>query len=804
MIINIIKLVLRNILHNKTVSTLNIVGLSLGLATSFVILLYILHEVQWDCYHEKKDRLFRIITEDHKFDTKSSSTPFILAPTLKDEIPEIEQVSRIYNLRVQIKKDDSFQKVIHFKSVDPALLDMFSINMVAGNRETTLIDPYSVILSKKIADYYFPDSDALNKVITIKLDGQQHQLTINGIFKDIPEKSTFKANFITQIHQAKGHIENYWSKHYEDPCSNWALATIDTYILLNEKSNFDDLRQNLLALSGKYSDNDRPYTYFLQPLKNIYLHSNHLINNKLLRGNIKNLYIFSTIAAVLLLMSAVNFILLSTARTTQRTKEFGMRKVLGANRFAITLQVIGESLVMSVVALPIAVTLTLIFLPIFNTYLGFDLSLFDFNSSFFIGVGILTILLGVLPGLYISSRLSKLKPILTLNPRFAGAYGKSKLWKSLIGFQLVIFISLITNSITIYRQLQYTKNIDMGFNKDNLILIDDSPRNEFIRKYGFSLSNIESFASKLEIYKNEILNNPNIISASAVSYIPPTGHSTMAPMFVYQEPDEQVIIEFIYADKDFIETLQLKVVKGESFIDQSRVYRENTFLVNETAEKMLGIKDMTSYDENLIGIVKDFHLHSIYDKIPPICIALNNKYNGNLIIKTSPEKLSNTIQFLDTKWDDIFPDISFKYSFFDSYVEQLYSSDFDFEKIIRLFTSITILIACIGLLGLSLFISERRLNEIGIRKVLGATALDIIQLLYREFIVVILVSTILSVPIVIYTIGGWLHEFEYQVSLNSISFIISSLIAISIIFLTLGFKIINASLTNPVKILRYE
>jgi len=805
MILNILKLALRNILHNKTVSTLNIVGLSLGLGTSFVILLYILSEVGYDDYHKKKDQLYRVITEDLKFNSKTPNAPFILAPTLQEEISGIERTSRIYNLVAQIMFDKQWERISHFRSVDPSLLKMFSIQLIKGDLETALDEPTSVLVSERMASKYCPDSDAINKVLVFYINGKPRRLKITGIFKDIPSKSTFKANFIGPILFAEESINKTWSTYHDNPTENWTLPTLSTYILINKNSDIGDIRLALTGFNKRHSDEQRPLAYSFQPISKIYLHSKHLDNNSLPQGNLRNLYIFSAIAIIGLLMSATNFVLLSIARTSTRAKEIGMRKILGADRLTIFYQIMIESVILSIITLPFAFIVAFLILPIFNTYLGFELSIYsNWNISYSIWIVVITILLGAIPGIYISIHLSRLEPIRIINSRMSNVNTKSIFWKILIGLQLVIFISLITISLTVYRQMRYTKKIDMGFNKENLILIGDASSGEFFRKVDISLENIELYATRIKSFKNVIQNNSNIVNASTVSHIPPTGHSMRSPWYKYQQPDEEVIIEGIAVDQDFIETLEIKIVEGVQFKDSSGAFREGSYLLNETAAKILEIEKLTTYDDKLIGIVKDFQIHSIYEKVPPLSVELQTQFNTCLIIKVSSINIDKTINFLAGEWKKVFPDIPFNYSFWDNHVDRLYQSDLKFEKIVRSFTSITILIACIGLLGLSLFISERRLNEIGIRKVLGATALDIIQLLYREFIVIILVSTIISVPIVTYLIGGWLQEFEYQVSLNSFSFVISSLFAIFIIFLTLGFKIINASLTNPVNILRYE
>jgi len=798
MIKNLLKASFRHFLRHKLFSSLSIAGLAIGLAAGFAILLYVLNEIHYDSYHTKRKRIFRIIGEDISFDVKSPQTPFILAPTLQQEIPAIEKVSRIKGLIVKVEHNNTFENARYFMSVDPSLFEIFSIELLEGDPKTVLNDPYSVALSEEMANRYFPDNDAINKTISVKIQGELYDLKITGIFKNIPVQSTFKANFICPIFYTKKTLEK---RHNLDPypTQSWTFPSVSTYILVADNTNIKNLQKTLAGFSKIHSREKRPFNFFLQPLDKIYLHSSHLVNNHLPEGNIKNIYFFTTIALSILFMAAVNFILLATAQSTVRIKEIGIRKVLGSSRLALMGQITAESILIALISLPIAVALVEFLLPILNRFLGTKLSLFlNANVSFFLIIISITFLLGGLSGGYISFHLSRLQPTKILNSRMNSGSTKSTFWKVLIGFQLVIFISLVTVSLFIYRQMQYTNNIDMGFNKENLVVID-LPFYEHFKKYGFN--NLEAFMSKYESYKNEIKNHPNVINASLAVEIPPGLGWMRAPMHRFDEPEKYVNVDGFAGDYDFVETMGFQILTGRSF---SKNDGKGTFLLNETAAEELGIKDLTSYDEKLIGILKDFHPYSLHEKIPPVIISLYTKSATKIVVRVSPKYISDTIQFLKEKWSDFAPNRPFSYKFFDEYVEQLYAADLNFDKMMKFFTFLAVTIACLGLWGLSLFLSDRRTKEIGIRKVFGATMSNIISLLYKEFIVILLISSIISVPIVLYAIGKWLQNFAYHVDINFMTFFLSDIIALLILCITIGFRTVKASGTNPVNILRYE
>lgn len=797
MLLNYLRLFFRNFVRHKAFSFINIAGLSVGLAAGFVILNYVLHETGYDKYHEKGDMIYRVVTYNKNFEVFSALAPFIMAPTMADEFPEVEFFARTSRLPFsKIKRDQSWDVIWHIQSVDPALFSILTIDFISGDPETALADPSSVVLSEKMADKYFPGGNALGGSITVQNRTGIHDLTVTGIFRDLPEQSTFRADCITSIEHGKKYRESFFRGAPINPIKGWTFPSFNSYILLKPNTDVNKTKQKLVDFSKKHSHPQVPFSFQLQPLRDMYLRSAHFQNYPFPQGNLDHIRLFSFVAILILFMSAVNFTLLSTARSFMRTREVGMRKVLGARRADLIGQALLESVVTAFIALPAALILARLFLPALNSYLGKDLTLDYIGNAtlgvLFIGV---TLMLGLLSGASTSLTLSRLQPVYILRAQAGKGRFRPISRRILTIFQLIITISLISATLTVYRQVRYATNKDLGFNMENVIVIDVMRvRDEFVSHY--------------PSLKSELKHHPGIIDVSAANIIPPSDSRMYSKIPRIDDPEKTVEIEGVGVDYGFFETLDIPLLQGRNFSEDYGADDETSAILNETAVKSLGITDPLNAtlpgNMKIIGVVKDFYFHSLRYQIYPTSFNLTDKYLGRIIIKLEQDNINEAIDFIRDKWSTFMPNEPFAYRFLDEQLHELYEEEKNFGRAMRRFTLVAVVLACLGLLGLSIFIAQRRLKEVSIRKVFGASVPDIIRLLSREFILLVGISTLLSVPFVLHGMNRWLRDFVNHIRIDAWIFILAGFLALILSWAAVSIQIIKAALTNPVEVLSYE
>jgi len=791
MLTHYFKTAIRNIARNKIFSIINIVGLTIGLASSFLILLYVLNETGYDKYHKKRNQIYRVITE-YIDSWEQPGTACILAPTMKSDFPEIEFIARINTIITSLKKGEEYINERYFRTADNDIFEIFTLPFLKGNPKTALADPFSVVISESMADKYFENQDPLGKVLTIMAMDEEIQLTVTGVMKDIPENSTYKADFIGTTELAI----KYWGKRFNNKnfTVDWSATYFgQTYILLPKNCKASELEQKFSGFEKKYLPEGFRMKFHLQPLTDVYLKSSHFMNNRGAIGNIKNVYIFSFIGLFILIIACINYIILSTARSATRSKEIGIRKVIGAGRKNLAKQILGESVIVSFISLPIALLLVHLLLPTVNQLFNKELIInYTQNWQFIIGFIFVTLFVGLISGSYIAFYLSSFRPVEVLKSKINTGITKSVYRRILITVQLIIFIVLILGTGIIFRQIHYANNKDMGFNKEGIVIIyyDDD---EFRRRY--------------ESFKNEVAKNPNIINVSGAMFSPPYNGGMEWDVPGVDDPSQVTKVEGLAVDFNYIETYEFKLKEGRSF---SREFPSDSsaIILNETAVKELGLVDPVGKKINnrtIIGVIKDFHLHSFHMEIKPMIIDIMRlKYAREVVVRIHPGKISETISFLEDKWEEFAPDSPFEYSFFDDALEQLYREEQIFGKIISIFTFLAIFIASLGLFGLSLFIAEQRTKEIGIRKVFGSSVSRIFKLISKEFILMVLIANLIASPIAYYFMNKWLENFAYRTKIEIWLYIVAVALSMFIVLITMSFQTLKAAYTNPAESLRYE
>jgi len=758
------------------------------------MILYVTNEVSYDRHNEKFNDICIITTEMTNVGWTEPWTPALLGPTIKAEIPEIRSTARVARNRGTVRiKDKIFDENICV-SADPELFDILTIPLKEGTRENIFRERNSVVISENASRKFFGNRDPIGETITYESkQDSTYDLTITGVIKNLPSTSTFKADLIVPLFINENWFSRYWGKFKKNPLNDWSLGPFVTYVLLQKNGSQTQFESKLDRVTKNHLPPNSYEKFHPFPLKDLYFHSSEMVNIRFPQGNLTNVYIYSTAAFLLLLIACINFIILSTGTAGIRTREIGVRKVIGAERHNIIKQIATESLFIFILVIPVAFLLVEIFLPYVSRLLGKEIERNYFHNW---GKLILFILIaisaGVLSGSYISIYLSKLNPIDILHNRFGSGSSGTLFRKLLITGQMIIFMGLILGSITIYKQLRYFHNKDFGFNKDEVLVFygeDKSLRNNF------------------DGFKNELKTNPDIMNVSGANMIPGTGSRMVVTLRSKDNPEKIVKVEGSEVDREFIKTMGMKITAGRDFEEADLQKSKRGYILNETAARELGMTNHvgeTLDTWEIIGIVKDFNFHSLHEPIGPMFLSLGTNYINEIVVKVRKGKIPGSIQFVKEKSREFNGGSAMDFEFFDERLSQLYVEEEKFAAVIGYFTGLSIFVSCLGLFGMSLFIVQRRVKEIGVRKVLGASRWNILYLIAREFIILVLIASVITIPIAIYLISGWLQNFAYRIDVDIV--IVAGTVAAALIITlsTVGIKVLKAAAANPVESLRYE
>lgn len=805
MLKNYIKTALRNLSRNKLYSFLNITGLAIGMACCFMIFFYVQDELSFDRFHEKADRIFRVtshfVIQDRDMDFASSA--HVQGPMFKDEYPEVEDYVRFnsFGSRRIIRYEEKMFTEEKFIWVDNSVFNVFSFNLIKGNREDVLTKPNTVVITEDMAEKYFGDEDPVGKNLLVHGDTLY---LITGVVENIPKNSHVRPDFLASF-----------STLELEPTGNAAqdlVSNVDyyTYLLLREGADYKALERKFVGFVDKYlapviKSIAGTAEYGLQPLTSIYLYSDK--ENELDRtSDISYIYLFSAIGLFILLLACLNFMNLSTARSANRAKEVGLRKVVGANRGQLIKQFLGESMILTFIAVLLAVVLVYASMQIFNQISGKEMSRdVIFNPVLLLGLFGLFIVIGIIGGSYPAFFLSAFHPAEVLYGRLKRGAKSSLLRIVLVSLQFTVSIVLIIGTLLVNKQLNYVRNHRLGYDKDHVIAL--RIRNEDTQK-------------KSRTIKQELLQHPNVLKVSASSSLP-LGQNSFSAFQPGGKPMTEMSMFFTQiVDEDFLDTYNIELVQGRNFSLEFSTDPQEAIIINQVAVDKMGWQDNPLGKEinafmslterkgyRIIGVVSDYHFQSLHEEIQPLILFNASPYGGDyyrISIRVKPENIQETVVFIKSKWgefDSLYP---LEYVFVDDQYDALYRTEERLGKLVGYFTILAIIIGCLGLFGLSSYSAEQRTKEIGIRKVLGASIPGIVFLLVREFTKWVFLAVVIAWPIGYFAMKAWLRNFAYRINLGVDTFIGAALLALVIAVLTVTFQAARAAMTNPVNSLKYE
>lgn len=785
----------RNLLRHPFSSSINIIGLATGITCCIFISLYVWSELQADEFHTNKENIFQAHITSRETGRAGNSEPYPFGTSLQNEFSEIRKIVRLGqdNVSIRAGKDTYFYED-KFYWTDSSFFNVFSFPLVKGNEATALKDPYSLVMTESMAKKYFKDEDPIGKVVELKIyDGdRKFPFTVTGVVKDIPKNSTIQFGFIAPMHTALmvyPQFENFWS-----------LSWVTTYALVDNNSAIKEKEKQSSAFYEKYVGKGMDHAGLeFQPMSRLHLYSGHVGKN--LADAITNVYLFAIIGVFIFLLACVNFVNLSTARAELRKKEVGVRKALGAFRKQLFAQFMVEALLTATVVMVLSFAATSALQPLASQYIEGTSILFSalVLPSVFLGT---MILIGVFAGLYPAAFLSSFHPLEALK-------GKTeKLTQSvfsprqlLVVFQFTISIGLIAGTLIINKQVRYLKEADLGMATDQLITIPVDDR---------------ELQKKMTSIRELMVTTPGVMGAAT------TGESFPAAMnntwdIAWQgsaQEEDRRAIGIISIDADYFDLINAQFAEGRN-LSHEHGTDSSGFIINEAARSMLGVTEATGMEVNIggktgtiIGVVKDIHHYSLHQKVQPIAYLLvpapNRACSDNLVLKITNQSLPSTLASLKNKWETLTQDRPFEYHFVDEEFARTYEQEESFLTLFEVFSGLAIVIACLGLMGLSSFVVNRRMKEIGIRKVLGASIPQILLMLIKGFSVPIVIAFLIAGPGVYYLMNGWLDKFAYKVTVDAVLIIASGLVAWLVAFSFIGFQSWKAARINPVKTLKDE
>ncbi len=805
MLKNYFKIAFRNLLRNKTVSAINVLGLAIGIASCILILLYVQYEFSFDKFNKNYNRIYRTASEISFSGRtiKAAVSSDKLGPALKENIPGVENYARIFDIGVIARQLVRFQNrsfyTRGFMFVDSSFFSIFSYKLLEGNSSSALSVPYSIVITKSAALEYFGDRDPVGQMLQLQQGDTTFNFTVTGVAADPPSNSSLQFQFLGSFSTL---YTNWWAQDFS--ISKWGAMNFYTFILLSDNYSEGNLKAELASftkrhLQGNPELDGMNISIILQSLRDIHLFS-HLDFDFPSNINPQPLYILSAIALFLLFLACVNFMNLSTAKYVKRSKEVSVRKVLGAERAQLILQFLGESLITSFLATLIGLGLVELLAPYAHALTGVGLGFHPLNGgAIAIGFVAATVVTGLLAGIYPALFLSSLEPLSIFKRTIKSVNLGDAVRKFLVAFQFTVSIALIICAIVVRNQLSYIQDSNLGFNKDNLVVIS-------LCRPLWHADEI----SRFDAYRTEITRNANVISTTA-SYGYPGGIFMKTGFQTSGKDSKVMVMNWIPVDSDFINVLDLHMKAGVPF---SQAHTQYGMIINESAQRELGLdkpigQELVTHNGlgncKIVGVVRDFNYQSLRNKIDPLVIfdGKESQYQF-LICKIDPRNYQATLNFLGEKWHEFYPGYSFDYSFLDADLAKLYVNDGRFGGAVNGFAGLAILIACLGLFGLASFGVEERTKEVGIRKVLGASVTGIIRLLSSEFVKLVLVANLIAWPLAYYVMTRWLQGFAYRTAIGIWIFILAGAIALAVALITVGAHAVKAATANPVDSLRYE
>ena len=799
MLKNYLKVALRNLRKHKVYSFINILGLAVGLAASVLIALYVFDELSYDRFHVNADRTYRVVADwSNKGDSRihQLGTPSVLARTIRSFYPQVESLVQITGPfgDCVIRYGENALKEPDVFAAEPSFFTVFTFPLLKGDSETALRDPYSLVMTQSLAAKLFGQEDPLDKTVEIPVLSQQHPFRVTGIARDVPQNSHFRFELLLSL------ITLF---PQENP--GWTSNNFATYLLLRDGVTQELMEEKLVEIDKVYFEGGRPHLpwiWTLEPVKNIHLYADLVTGNQP-NGSIAYVKLFTVVAFLILFIAGINFVNLATARSAKRAREVGIRKIVGSLKRQLVGQFLGESILLSLIALIFAVVIIQAALPFYRSMTGRALSLPYFSNPFVIpGLLGLALLVGFLAGLYPAFFLSSFRhtDVLKGSP-LAGKGRRSLVLRSgLVVFQFAMSVLLIIGSLVIFRQLNYIKSQRLGFDKDHVVVVH----------------NADNLFSQYDAFKERLNQHSGISGVSAVRSIPGAGTPNWGIGVQGVADDRPLNMNFLTCDHDFAEVLNIQMVEGRFF---SREYPSDVdaVVINEKAAEYFGIPEpvgkklriwWTKKNLTIIGIMDDIHFESLHRDVRSMGYVLPEAIGSTrrpfLLVKVDSARAYEVLSFIREAWDSVSAGLPFEFSFMDDRINGLYQNDNRAGKIVTIFSCLAIFVSCLGLFGLAAFITEQRTKEIGVRKVLGARLPQIVWLLTGQFVKWVIVANVIAWPVGYWVMDRWLRGFAFRTGLPAMIFLASGLAALGIALVTVSSQVIKAALSNPAQSLKYE
>ena len=795
---NYIKIALRNLRSSPGFTAINVFGLAVGVACCLLIGLYIADELSYDRYHENADRIHRVVLDytTNGITRQESFTQGILGPALQREFPEVEYSVRWMYAGGMLSYEDTQFHEPGIYVVDASVFSVFTFPLVSGDPDRALAEPNSIVLTEEVAEKYFGTNEPIGQTIIWSSD---RPLRVTGVMKALPAQSHFSFDALVSMSTVENDEAPSWM------FGEWMSTNFQTYLLLNDPSSAGITTSKMADLMEREAGDmmrasNRWIDLRLEPLTEVYLKSNR--DGFGTRGNITNLYLFGFIGAFILLIACVNFMNLATARAMQRAKEVGVRKTMGAARAQLAIQFIGEAIILSALALGVAVLMANLILPAFNELAGKSIVLDRFGMlpsgliAVFVIIGV-----GLFAGSYPAFVLSGFRPIAVLKSGGASLKQGRLLRKGLVIFQFGISVALIIATGVVYAQLYFMKSVDPGFQKEQVVVVD--------------FGGDERVLQQVDVIKSALLGQPDVLDVAASQTVPGLGIPQAGGGVQTPNGETADISAGLYmVDYDFLDLYEIETIAGRRFSEEMATDSTVAYLINETALSQLGISDPLNAiglpagfwgnEGRIIGVIKDFHHFGLQTRVAPLVMRIDVSSSVLFSMKLSGARMAETLAGLEAVWAELVPHRPFKFHFLDEIYGAQYMAEERFGNVFTVFACLAMFIACLGLFGLAAYTAQRRTKEIGVRKVLGASTRSILALLSRESALLVGIAFVMAVPVMHITMNRWLDTFPYRIAIPWYLYVGAGLIAVSIAWLTVSAQSFRAAMADPADTLRYE
>ena len=790
MIKNFFRIAVRNISRNKSITFINVAGLAIGLAASLLILLWVQDELSYESFNTDAENIYRV-EEDQFYSGERyhvTVTPHPSGPVWMQKIPEIKEQTRVNRMpRLLFRQGDNVFFESQVVAADSGLFRMFTIPLLTGDKMTVLNEPHSIVLTEKLAKKYFGDTDPLGKTITLE---NKYQFMVRGVMKNLPRNSLFTFEAV---------IPYSFLKEIGAISDSWGSNSIFTYVLLAGGSDINAVNKKLTDVVLEHNPETKT-KFLLFPLLDIHLHTQFGYDRS--KGAVIAVYIFTLIAVFILLIACINFINLSTAKAASRGKEIGIKKVAGADKKTMVIQFMLESLLLVFLAMIFALLLVGLALDIFNNLSGKSFTISDlFQAKFILSLLLVGVFAGIVSGLYPAFYLSSFQPAAVLKGEASAGRGNGRMRQVLVVIQFTLSILIAISATFMYMQLRYLQKKELGFEKDNLICIPMA----------------DGMKPKYSSLKEELLKETLIQGVTAARSNPVRiGSNSGGASWDGKDPEKQVLIGTNAVDYDYLKTMKMELISGRDFSKEfpADIARDTTgnFLINEEVAKIMGEGDAVGKNFSfmglhgrIVGVLKNFHFKGADQPIEPIAFALTDtRYLSVILIRLTPGSTEASLKTVETVWKNVITDYPLDYFFIDHDYENLFRSQLRLSSLLKYFTVLAVIIACLGLYGLSAYSAERRTNEVGIRKVMGAGSFEIMYTMSKEFIILVLISIVLAFPLGWIIVGKLLNQFASRIDMSLSVFAIIAACSVVVGMLTVGYQAYKASGINPAEALKIE